>query len=252
MIAQLKMELSTQSGQILHYNHTSLLHGVIMQTITTQYAQVLHTLDVLPYAQSLEIENGNAFWVVTTLTEQARIEILDLLRADAFSHFTLTHHQMPVTIVSKTYSELSYPQLLDRFYVQEQNERYLRLQFTTCTSFKSQGQYCIFPDMRLILQSLLQKFNANCPCYTLQEDHLLEDLTAACEIIGYTLHSNKFSLERTKIPAFLGEVLVKIDGNSTMLSLINMLLHFGAYSGVGVKTALGMGHVHILTKNQSS
>ena len=57
----------------------------------------------------------------------------------------------------------------------------------------------------------------------------------------YQLRSTAFSLEGVKIPAYLGTIALRVRGTNTMADFANLLLQFGEYSGVGIKTSLGMG-----------
>ena len=66
------------------------------------------------------------------------------------------------------------------------------------------------------------------------------------QIVRYDLKSVSFSLEGVRIPAFVGKITIKINGTKTMADFANMLVEFGTYSGVGIKTALGMGCIRQL------
>lgn len=46
-----------------------------------------------------------------------------------------------------------------------------------------------------------------------------------------------------KIPAFIGEVIINVRGPQQLSNLANMLIEFGTYSGVGIKTGMGMGGI---------
>ena len=52
-------------------------------------------------------------------------------------------------------------------------------------------------------------------------------------------------MENFRIPAFVGNIRIKIKGTIASKNLINLLLDFGTYSGVGLKTSLGMGGIDI-------
>jgi CRISPR/Cas system endoribonuclease Cas6 (RAMP superfamily) len=43
----------------------------------------------------------------------------------------------------------------------------------------------------------------------------------------------------------LGRVTIKIKGASTLKAYIKMLLTFGEFSGVGIKTSMGIGGLEI-------
>ena len=64
-------------------------------------------------------------------------------------------------------------------------------------------------------------------------------------IVSYKLHSQYFPhvTKDHKIPAFVGSVVLKCHGPQPMIGLVRMLLKFGEYAGIGIKTSMGMGGV---------
>ena len=66
----------------------------------------------------------------------------------------------------------------------------------------------------------------------------------------YELRSTSFSLEGVRIPSFVGRMTLKMTGTQTMSNFARMLFDFGCYSGIGIKTALGMGAVRILKEGK--
>ena len=72
----------------------------------------------------------------------------------------------------------------------------------------------------------------------------IDYLEAHTRITSYGLKSRYFTnvgSSTGKIPAFVGGMSLFFSGSSTVAGLANMLLAFGTYSGVGIKTAMGMG-----------
>ena len=74
----------------------------------------------------------------------------------------------------------------------------------------------------------------------------LESLEEGAEIIRYDLKSVKFPIEKVRIPAFIGKITIKMKGTQTMTNFAHMLFEFGEFSGVGIKTSLGMGCIKIM------
>ena len=48
-------------------------------------------------------------------------------------------------------------------------------------------------------------------------------------------------MEGITIPAYKGNITVKMKGNDTISRYARLLFSFGEYSGVGIKSAIGMG-----------
>jgi CRISPR-associated endoribonuclease Cas6 len=57
-------------------------------------------------------------------------------------------------------------------------------------------------------------------------------------------------MEGVKIPSFVGKITFRMHGAQTMTNLAQMLFRFGEYSGIGIKTALGMGAVKMLSEEE--
>ena len=136
--------------------------------------------------------------------------------------------------------EIAKKELLDEFYSDEYS-RYINMDFLTPVAFKSNGRYMILPDIRLIYQSLMNKYSATSDDMDMYDEETLEQLVSCSEIAQYKLKSAFFPLEGVRVPAFKGELCIKVKGTSTMAKYVRLLARYGEYSGVGIKTAIGMG-----------
>ena len=82
------------------------------------------------------------------------------------------------------------------------------------------------------------------------DEETLEQLCENSRVICYDLKSVPFHLEGIKIPAFIGKITIKLTGTQTLANFAHLLLQFGTYSGIGIKTAIGMGAVKILDEGR--
>lgn len=78
------------------------------------------------------------------------------------------------------------------------------------------------------------------------DDEVLAHYEEYSHIIAYKLKSVKFSMEGITIPSFMGSLTIRISGPQQLVNLAWMLADFGRYSGVGIKTSIGMGSMEIL------
>ena len=138
---------------------------------------------------------------------------------------------------------------MNHFYEKDYSP-FIQIHFLTPTAFKKQGKYLFYPDIRCIFQSLMNKYDSAARNEKMVDTDTLEQLTENAQIVRYDLKSVSFSLEGVKIPAFIGKVVVKMNGTRTISNFANMLFEFGEYSGVGIKTALGMGCMKILNEGR--
>lgn len=115
------------------------------------------------------------------------------------------------------------------------------LRFASPCGFKSDGNYALFPSVQLILGNLRHRWNAAFPLTPADDDDALAMLAANVRITGYNLRGASFKMKGVSIPAFSGTLTLSARLSPPMLRLLRALLSFGTYSGVGIKTALGMG-----------
>jgi len=242
MLAELRMKLDADKTEIGYYQ-SSNMQGVLMERLESGYAEKMHISGLKPYSQYIA-GGSQKQWVVNTLTQEAYQRIICPLSEEAFTDFTIEKKNMRVKICAKELKTISKRELLDEFY-SDAYDRYLNLEFLTPTSFKSGGMYVNMPDLRYIYQSLMNKYSAASEDMDMYDEETLEQLVNSSRIIRYRLRSTFFPLEGVKIPSFVGEMCIKITGAPTIAKYARLLARFGEYSGVGIKTAMGMGGLRI-------
>ena len=232
------MELDTN----LRYDKTSNLQGVLMENIDTVYANKLHESTMHPYSQHVENINDKSYWIVNAVNKEAEQQIIDKLMNADFREFCFKKDGKRVKIVNKEVQTLEERALLNQFYSNEV-QRYINLEFVSPTSFKRNGRYMIMPDVRLIFQNIMNKYSTSSDSVSMLDTDALDQLEENCYIVNYRLRSVTFPMEKTKIPSFMGGITIKVNGPETMVRYANMLTDFSEYSGIGIKTAVGMGAV---------
>lgn len=244
-----KMELKLSCEGELVYQMASLFHGALMELLPEEYASLLHMSQLHPYVQHLEYRDGNWYWIVCALNQKAvKIILHDTL--GNLEDIKIKKRNLIIHIVQKNYTEVSYKELMNQFY-NEDCSQYISVHFVAPTAFKSQGKYVFYPNIRCIFRSLMNKYDAAVGRETMVDVDTLDQLCENADIIRYDLKSVNFALEGVKIPAFIGKVTIKMSGSQTMTNFATMLFRFGEYSGVGIKTALGMGCIKILKERGS-
>ena len=237
---RLRGEEEHQHGPYL----ASLMQGVLMEKIDPGYAEYLHMTGAHPYSQNIQVKDNLIYWNINALSDEAEKQLIHpLLNSDDTSIF-LSHRQETLEIIDKTVKKCSYDELVHKYYFGS-NGRNLTLQFLTPAGFKQGGRYCIFPTGRLIFQSLMQRYDAGAEDSSIFSEELVEEFEQYTEITDYKLRSVRFSMEGVKIPSFIGECTIRIKGPQQMVNVAHMLAHFGEFSGVGIKTGLGMGALSV-------
>ena len=243
MLAEVKLVLKSNEQQIGYYQ-SSNLQGVLMEHINTEYADLLHSQRFNPYSQCITIQDQKAVWSIKTLDEEAYKNILLPVIDKEFSEFEISKKGIHVEILEKQIKTKKKQELLEEFY-EKPASKYLNIELMTPTSFKSNGRYVIMPDVRYIYQSLMNKYSAASSDMEMYDEETLEQLAECSEIAQYKLRSTFFPLEGIKIPAFKGEISIRLKGTDTMARYARMLMQFGEYSGIGIKTSIGMGALRV-------
>ena len=94
----------------------------------------------------------------------------------------------------------------------------------------------------------MKKWNGCLPeCPIEDEDgEGLETMACGLRCRRFQLRNQMYYLKGNSIPGFVGELTIENRLNGFHRQLADALLLFSAYSGVGVKTTLGMGGVEDL------
>ena len=86
----------------------------------------------------------------------------------------------------------------------------------------------------------------------MESEDLDKDFAKMSAIMWYNLQSRIFSLEKTKINGFSGELRLRLSGNEMMRRMAVMLLQYATFAGIGIKNALGMGAVNVELEAKSA
>lgn len=237
-----KLEIKIEKNEEINLNTMSLFQGVLMERIDREYGDFLHISNLKPYTQSLLIERDCIKWIITTLYDEAKEKIIDALNDDDFNEIEIKYKKLKLKILDKKLTQTSEQELMEKYYFGE-SKRFIKINFTTPTSFKSNGKYQIYPNLKWIYQSIMRKHDeASDETVTFNEE-VLEDLLNYSEITSYNLKSTNFQLEGVKIPSFQGRITIKVKGPQMLVNLVNFMIAYAEFSGVGIKTSVGMGSI---------
>lgn len=241
MLAKLELWIEYQQKERLTYNISSLMHGILMEQIDPAYGEVLHLNGQKPFHQSVSEMGENCFkWTICTLDLEAKKQIIDVLITK--KKFYMRHKDLELRVTKWNLSGISYDELIEKYYFQK-NSRNIPIRFVTPTAFKSNGRYIFMPDVHFIFQSLINKYNAFASDTSVEGEEILEHFEKYAAIQRYKLKSVRYALEGVWISAFMGELVIHINGPEQMVNLAHMLVAFGEYAGIGIKTSIGMGHI---------
>ena len=246
MLTTLEFNIKTAEKLRIPPHYGALLHGVLMQHISTEYAETLHKNQLKPFSQYVYFNRDKKqyVWKISALTEDAKTNILTPLMNNIGDKLHLENRGIYLEIESRNLlASTSYKELADKHFIQQEYKKKNVITFLTPTSFKSGGNYIIFPEVHNIYTNLFNNWNAFATGVSLDDKDVLDHLINHTKLIGYDLRSTKFNMEKVRINSFQGEICLHIAGPETLTRIANLLFAFGEYAGIGAKTALGMGGI---------
>lgn len=136
----------------------------------------------------------------------------------------------------------SYEELYHRSIVVEPPpiDRYT-LNFLSPTAFSQNRKYLPLPLPSLMFRSWLERWNHFAPVY-LGGDELITYLDHATAIGQLRIQTRNVTIQRGKIPGFIGAVTLRLLPTDPLLANVaHLLLEYSSFAGTGIKTRLGMG-----------
>lgn len=160
-IMSIELVISADSSIKIVQSIGSVLHGVLMDLVGTEYAGQLHESGLRPYSQYIYFDKDKKqyIWRLSAVT------------ADAVNHILKPVLKMPEKIFLKQkrgylyvkersiLEENSYEALIHKFWSGGRQYTQAKLQCMSATSFKVDKQYTIFPEAFRIYRYLLRQWN---------------------------------------------------------------------------------------------
>lgn len=248
MISSIEYILSTPEINNVNYNWGSILHGLLFELIDQRYTKEIHEGTIKPFTQFVykNNETGDIVWRVNGLNEFAYKEIIKRLEDFESEYFYLKQKKIQIKIEKKNiFGPFTYKEFCDRIFIENEFQNKINLDIITPCAFKQNDGYTYFPDLRLIYGSLLNRWNIFADVFSLSHDESFEHIVNYSKILTYNLKSTTFHLEGIRIPAFKGKMCISLKGPNELKKIANLLLRYSIYTGVGIKTAMGMGGVFV-------
>lgn len=243
MIKQYKLRIAVSSGKRLQFNTAYNLYGALMEQIDKNYGSILHSQECCSINQNvIPLKNVNeAIWT---------INLLDDTSIEVFSKILENNKKLYLSSTESVLEVLSTEQNIipdDKSLIYCAKNIYntdvYNFSFSTPTSFKSSNEYMIFPSVAHIVNSLVNKWNSYSREYSIDDPDALEMMLTGLRISDYKLRSSRFIFKGNKIPGFIGEVTITSKLSYSLNYVWGILACFANYSGIGIKTTLGMGSV---------
>lgn len=238
----MEIVLGIPEKEKIHRAMGSIMQGALMEILDSDTAKMLHVDGLRPYSQYVYYDKNKnlPIWRVNSLNEWAFEKISNAVTRQR--QIFLKHKNYRVDFLKcDIIAAESYADIAARFMSEfAPTCKGVELEFVTTASFKRDGQYVIFPELYLLIQSLLNRWNKFAEGFLIEED-ISHMMSTFCRVTEYNLRTQIFLLERQKITGFCGNMTVNFEGNRVVNNMLALLFEYANYAGVGVKTALGMG-----------
>ena len=249
-LASLSLTLAAPSGSNLGaYRDGSLgpfLQGALFEHLDSDYVAWLHAQPFNPYSQyCVSAAREDCFvWRINALTEEAAQQIV--MPMVGIDQVELRSAGVTFEVDDASLERIELRDLTDL--IQNDTSNRSVIKFLTPTSFKQAGRYAFIPNERLILQNLLMRFSQVYDGDKEVDTETIKYLQQNVSMTTYDLWSKYFSnvSHKQKIPAFTGSLVLRGRGNQPLIGLVRMLLKFSEFSGIGIKTSMGMGGVQCI------
>ena len=245
MPEQIEKEIVLPDGKKIYSSMGSVMHGALMETLPAAFVASVHEQGLRPYSENIywDKERQKAIWQLNILNDRAASVLKPVVKD--LSELELKQRGYKVQLTDLKNKIESYSELADAMFLRDVTPKGAYLNFITATSFKRNGQYVNFPDIFLIINSLLNRWNKFTENIPLHEDRLAINLAEMCKIDRYQLQSQNFSLEKQVIQGFAGTIRIRFFAGDMQRRLLGLLLCYANYAGIGIKTALGMGGTEV-------
>lgn len=219
------------------------LYAWLLSQVPEQEGERLHEQGMRPISQHLwhSPQTRENRWTVNLLNDEAVACFLPVLEREKSARL----HQRNVEF---SFCEVERIDAVRVFVRRAQGlalENRFPLELLTPTSFKQEGRYAIFPQESLILQSLTARWGMCFPETPLNDPDAMQAILRGLHIVDYRLQTLRHPLKQTRIPSFIGRIVLEARLPAPLMEAFKTLYCFAPYSGLGVKTALGMGGVRI-------
>lgn len=241
---QLKLKAKDSLDKKL-YNLSVYLNGWLMEKLEPSYVDYLHHSEAIVYSQCVYKVEDLFIWEINILDEEKGREIISLLEASDLPDISIkAYDNQTFEVVDCFVSVLNKKNLADCFY-RTKDAKEIHLNFLSPTSFRQNKSYVFFPDTRLILQSCLMRYQRIFESEKEINEEFLQELCDSMQVKSYNIRSTSMKIHNYYIPGFQGKMRYRLIGNTTVNNYIRMLFAFAEFSGVGIKTALGMGKLSV-------
>lgn len=150
MLTLAETELRLPEGILLNQSFGSVFHGALISELDREWAEKMHEQQIRPYSQYLLVKEGNPYWRIAVLTEEAFDHILRPMMQKTSLFLEQKGYEVEVGKFSILKKD-SFQGLEERFWTGTEKIHHIELDFLTSASFKKMENTKSFRSFRLFL-----------------------------------------------------------------------------------------------------
>lgn len=243
MLKKINVHMEMDRDSQITHSWAFYLYSALNEIISKSYADTLHQEGLKPVSQFLKLdrnEKSKFTWIVNLIGKEAIDNISNVI--ENTDKYYINKYQTEFRVKGIDSQEVITEKcILDKYLTENRFCRRMSIVFISPCSFKSNEQYVIIPTIELIIKSAIQKWNVFSKEAVIEDKEAIEQIISHTRIEDYNLRSIKYELKSVYIPSFTGKITLSNSGPEPMVRLFNLLLNYLQYSGLGIKSSLGMG-----------
>ena len=242
MLKLYEIPLYFPKGYRVHAAMGSIFHGALLERLEPALANALHQQTMRPYRQTVfwDKKRKQSFWQLGIFNDEAEQGIISALRQSPRLYLKQQGYEVQLGSFS------CQADTVEHIFQQCSSVAGAEITFCSTTGFKRNGAYVLFPESALLYHSVILRWPLLAS--KVLEPSLEEMLDYYTIIQRYDLHTTLFSVDGRSIPGFAGTIGLRFCGTKEINQIAAALLCCAVYTGIGLKTALGMGAVRVRIK----
>lgn len=178
--------------------------------------------------------------------EEAKLHFYPVIPNDCYR---LKRTRSTLTILQEQELNLGEEELLTRWFLPDTSiPSYVDICFLTPTAFHKNRHLLPMPEIHSLLRAAASQFNLLDLSSSVEELYLLQKMEQAIVVHRCDIHTHPFSFKpNLACCGFTGKMRIQLKGADAVNRLLYMLLYAAQYTGLGVRTALGMGRIQLVS-----
>ena len=243
---QVQSDNASLCPEMAYHIYSILLNR--MRGINNEYAERLHSgKQRTPISVSVQADKKNpktGTVHICLFNKEAADHFYTLIPDDGYR---LKRLRSMLTIEEEAEEKLGEEELCSRWLQPGARiSKFFDVHFVTPTAFSKHGHFLPMPDLHLLLRSAATQFNL-LEFYSQVDDlELLELMERAVVVHQCNIQTVPYAFKPdTALCGFVGTMRLELNGAAMVNRLLYMLLYNAQYTGIGVRTSLGMGKIQL-------